>query len=605
MSRVVAFLVALFLVPVLGFAQVPSPPPLPDGATISVIQSVQGGIGTVTIQTAPGGVLPPQGPARDQAALKTGTSRIRGHVLAADSGLALRRALVRINSGEIREMRSTVTDTDGRYEFANLPAGRYSVTAGKTSYIDMSYGQRRPSDLSKPIDVGEKQVVDKIDFSLMRGGVITGRVLDEFGEPVANANVQPMQNRFMNGQRRPMPSGQSSFTPDTGEFRLWGLSPGDYFVSVQPRQGGMIMVNESSDDRSGYAATYYPGTPNLALAQPITLAAGETASGVDIMLTPARTAKVSGTAVDSKGQPIRNGFVNAMQRVNGMMMGGAGGQLKPDGTFTISGLAPGDYLLRANSGQPRPGNEAPETLTASVTVNGSDVTGVLLTPVVPAVVTGRVVFDPPSATPDPTTVRVMANPKNPEMMMGMMMNVGPPIVKDDFTFEVKTAPGQMTIRAFVGGPGAAPATQGPWLLKSVRYDSKDVTDSGLDLTSGRDVSGVEIVMTNRPQIVTGQITSARGEIVKDGAVLLFAQDREQWGVLGGRYAAMGRPDKDGKYTVRTLPPGDYFAIAVEQIDNQRYPGDPDYFDLLSRAAVRFSLVEGDARTVDLTLIVQQ
>src|SRR5258706_11275927 len=306
MSRVLAGLVALLLVPVLGSAQLP-PPPLPDGAVINVISTVQGGIGTVTIQTTPGGALPPQAPARDQASPKTGTAGIRGRVVGADTGLGLRRAAVRISGADIREARSTVTDADGRYEFANLPAGRYSVFASKTSYVDLGYGQRQPRDVSKQLDVGDKHAVENIDFVLPRGAVITGRMLDEIGEPIANAIVRPMQNRFMNGQRRPMPTGPSASTPDTGEFRLWGLQPGDYFVSVTPMQNG-ANASDNSDDRSGYAATYYPGTSNLALAQPITLAVGQTASGVDIMLTPVRTAKVSGTAVDSKGQPIQNGF---------------------------------------------------------------------------------------------------------------------------------------------------------------------------------------------------------------------------------------------------------------------------------------------------------
>jgi protocatechuate 3,4-dioxygenase beta subunit len=603
MSRVLAGLVALLLVPVLGSAQLP-PPPLPDGAVINVISTVQGGIGTVTIQTAPGRALPPQAPARDQGAPKTGTSVIRGRVVGADTGLGLRRAVVRLNGAELRESRSTVTDADGRYEFGNLPAGRYSVFASKTSYVDLGYGQRQPRDMSKQLDVGDKQVVEKIDFVLPRSGVITGRILDEFGEPIANANVQPMQNRFMNGQRRPMPSGQGASTPDTGEFRLWGLQPGDYLVSVTPRQNGN--TSDNSDDRSGYAATYYPGTSNLALAQPITLAVGQTASGVDIMLTPVRTAKVSGTAVDSKGQPIQNGFVTAMQRVGSMMFSNIGGQIR-EGTFTISGIPPGDYLLRANAMmQPRSGNEPPEILTAMVAVNGADISGVQLVPIVPVIVTGRVVFDPATAAPNPASVRVLASPKSPEMMMGMIGNMGPPVVKDDLSFELKAAPGLTMIRAVVGGPGtySLPLTQGSWLLKSVRYHSTDVTDVGLELMSGRDVSDVEIVMTNLPQIVTGQITNARGEAVKDGAVLVFGQDKEQWGTQG-RYTSIGRPDKDGKYTVRTLPPGDYFAIAVEQIDSQRFSGDPDYFDMLSRSAVRFSLVEGDTRTVDLKLVVQQ
>src|SRR5262249_45495694 len=152
-----------------------------------------------------------------QAQQKSGTSRIRGRVIAADTGAPLRRAAVRVNSQDLREGRSTMTDADGRFEFVELPAGRYSVSASKTSYVGLSYGQTRPTDLQKQLDVPEKQVVDRIDFRLPRGGVIIGRVLDEYGEPVAGAQVQPMQMRFMNGQRRPMPMGQGASTPDTGE----------------------------------------------------------------------------------------------------------------------------------------------------------------------------------------------------------------------------------------------------------------------------------------------------------------------------------------------------------------------------------------------------
>ena len=95
------------------------------------------------------------------------------------------------------------------------------------------------------------------------------------------------------------------------------------------------------------------------------------------------------------------------------------------------------------------------------------------------------------------------------------------------------------------------------------------------------------------------------EIAKDAVVLLFSQDKEQWGAGFGRHLAQVRPDKDGKYSVRSLAPGEYYAVALEKLDQQRFPGDPDYFELLSRDAERFTLVEEETRTVDLKLTVQQ
>ena len=462
----------------------------------------------------------------------------------------------------------------------------------------------RPGDPGKPLDVGENQLADRVDFTLPRGGVITGRVVDEFGEPVANAAVQSMQYRFINGERRPMSTGPGATTPDTGEYRLWGLNPGEYYVSVTPRVGPMVMSNDNSDDRAGYAATYYPGTASPAEAQPLTIAAGQTVAGADIMLAPTRTSKVTGTAIDSKGQPVRSGMVMAMQRaISGGMSSNLSGQIRPDGTFTVSGLAPGDYVLRGNVFSP-PGVTS-ETLIANVSVSGNDVAGVLLAPLLPATVTGRIVFDPPSAAIEPAMIRLTASQKRPELTFGPTQP-SPPVIKDDFTFEMKTTPGLMVIRAGVGGPGVGftlPAGTGFWSLKSVRHETTDVTDTGIDLAGGREVNGVEIVMTNRVQTISGQILDSRGAVSKEGSVLVFAQSRERW-IGPGRYASQARPDQTGKYTVRGLAPGDYFAVAVDRVDSQRYMGDPDYYEELSRDGVRLTLSEGETRIVDLKLTVQ-
>ena len=240
MSRAVMCLVALSLVPTPVVAQTQT----------VVIQAPDGAVGISSVQGAVPGQLPP----RDTQPPKTGTSRIRGRVVAADRGEALRRAVVRLMSPDIREGRSTITDEQGRYEFIDLPAGRYTVSATKSGYLTINFGQRRPNEPGRPLELGDKQVAEKVDFALPRGGIIVGRVLDEFGEPVANAMVQPIMLRLVNGERRPMPSGPMATTPDTGEFRLWGLQPGDYLVLVNSRM--MANPQEQTDDRSGYPPTY-------------------------------------------------------------------------------------------------------------------------------------------------------------------------------------------------------------------------------------------------------------------------------------------------------------------------------------------------------------
>src|SRR5512138_66382 len=123
-----------------------------------------------------------QPPPRD-AVQTTGRSIIRGRVLAGDSGTPMRRAFVRLNSPALRESRAAATDTDGRYEFSQLAAGRYTISVNKPAYVNWSYGQTRPNGPGKPIVLLDNQLAENVDIRLPRGGVIAGRVVDEFGEP--------------------------------------------------------------------------------------------------------------------------------------------------------------------------------------------------------------------------------------------------------------------------------------------------------------------------------------------------------------------------------------------------------------------------------------
>ena len=130
---------------------------------------------------APGTAVPgaaAQAPARDRADAKDGTAILRGRIVSADGGQPLRKAQVRLFSPELREGRSASTDAEGRYEFRDLPAGRFTVTAGKGSYVTLQYGQKRPFEPGKPVELLDAQTIEKIDFSLPKGAIITGRVLD-------------------------------------------------------------------------------------------------------------------------------------------------------------------------------------------------------------------------------------------------------------------------------------------------------------------------------------------------------------------------------------------------------------------------------------------
>src|SRR5829696_5008697 len=248
---------------------------------------------TIQIGGADGGPFPMLPPGRQA---KTGTGRLRGRVVAVDSGSGVRRAQVRISGPDIGS-KTALTDAQGRYEFRDLPAGRFSVSVSKPGYVNMQYGQLRPFESGKPIDLAEAQVMDKADVSLPRGSVLAGRVVDEFGEAVADAEVQAMRMQFQNGKRRLAPASRNGMTNDLGQFRIYGLPPGEYYVSASLRNMSAMFVEmisggtggpTGSNQNSGYASTYYPGTSNPAEALRVAVAVGQELASVDIQLQPVR-----------------------------------------------------------------------------------------------------------------------------------------------------------------------------------------------------------------------------------------------------------------------------------------------------------------------------
>ncbi|HET8818936.1 MAG TPA: sodium/proton-translocating pyrophosphatase, partial [Xanthomonadaceae bacterium] len=200
------------------------------------------------------------------------------------------RAQVRLSGPEILP-KVSLTDAEGRFEFRELPAGRFTMQATKSGFVSVQFGQTRPFESGRPIELADRQVLDNSDIYMPRGSVIAGRIVDEFGDPVPDVMVTALRQTWSNGRRRLAPApGRMAQTNDLGQYRIYGLPPGDYYVSASMRNTTVeTMVTEmaavrafaaapssgTSTPSSGYAPTYYPGTPNGGEAQKITLIAGQ------------------------------------------------------------------------------------------------------------------------------------------------------------------------------------------------------------------------------------------------------------------------------------------------------------------------------------------
>jgi hypothetical protein len=179
--------------------------------------------------------LPPRDTPRQA---ETGAGIIRGVVVDSQTDEPLPRAVVdlsRMSGGS--QPTATQTDAEGRFEFRDLPPGRYLLSASRTPYLRITYGHRGADSRGTPIEVAVDGVVDRIRLAMQPGGVISGRVYDEFGHPAVGIRVQPLQYRYNNGRRELMLAPTVGFmgsTDDRGAFRIWGLRPGQYFVSAAP-----------------------------------------------------------------------------------------------------------------------------------------------------------------------------------------------------------------------------------------------------------------------------------------------------------------------------------------------------------------------------------
>jgi protocatechuate 3,4-dioxygenase beta subunit len=552
------------------------------------------------------------------ASAPSGTGVIAGVATSdGDRPQPLRRVAVTLSGAASFGSRIVLTDETGRFVFTGLPAGRFTLRASKAAYLVQNYGATRPGGPGLTIALAEGQQLTEMTIPLSRGGIVTGFVRDDRGQPAPGVSIRAFRLQQTAAGPRQY-SGGTAQTDDRGQYRIFGIAPGEYFIVAAPRFGSGVptqkddleLASGSSPARTGstqavaapahrpavgVANVYFPGTTLLDGAQTVSIGVGEERTGVDMALQLVPTVWVEGTVSNPGGALPANLSVH-LAPIRAAEIGDDPFSMlpkrpQPDGRFSFSGVAPGLYVVAVvteamGRGRGAAPGDAGLWATAEVQVNGIDVTGVALSLQPAMTISGRVAFDGAGPPPLPTSVRVSLTP----ILTGAEVSVGTMSVTAaaDGTFTLRgLLPGRYRASAIVSAAAGGPAG---WTLRSAMVNGRDAADVPFEV-SGAGFGGLTITFTDRTTELTGSVQDAAGKAAPDYFLVAFPEDRDLWGAP--RRAAQARPASDGRFTMRTLRPGRYLLAAVTSLEPAGLT-DPEFLETLVAGAIRVTLMEGES-----------
>jgi uncharacterized protein (DUF2141 family) len=548
--------------------------------------------------------------ARDTAPARSpGTASILGTVVTAgETPRGLRQAVVTVNHVDRTYGDTVITDDEGRYEFRDLPAGRYLISARKPGFLTTNRGAVRPGGAGVPVALADGARLTGISVPLTKGAVLSGTVRDESGEAVHDARIEVLRVDSRGGEQRVTPArpeGRSE-TDDRGAFRLFGLPPGEYLVraiadpGTMMHGGGVHVTTPAEIDWArlqlesaspggdpprrrprAWAPTYFPGVSGRASAVTIALGPGEERGGIDITTRVVATSRVSGT-IAYDGPPVPDApqihlvDIDAADSFFGFLHGYGW-------TFSLEAVPPGRYALAAFLG------ESKYWTTTELVVSARDEhLSLRLQP--PLVVRGRLAFGGSARAPATKGIRVDLRPL---ATRGTMM-VAPEVATAgaDGSFEVKgVMPGRYVFTATVPG--------GAWTVQGIVADATDVTTAPLAVAAGSAPAPLVVTLTDQPTELSGRFEDASGRPATDYFIIVFSSDQRAWH-RHSRAIAQMRPATDGRFSVRALPPGEYLLAAVTDIERDQW-FDPSFLRELVPSAVKVTLGAGEKKAQDLRI----
>jgi len=498
---------------------------------------------------------------------------------------------------------TAITDDRGRFTFTGLKAGRYMITGVKDAWITTAYGAKRPTRPGSAIPLTDGQTAT-IVLKMLHGSAITGHVLDYNNEPAAYTTVSAMRYVILEGTRRLSPFA-SAVSDDRGVYRIYGLPPGDYYIGAAPRDRtapGSPTELHFLDDRAradrtvSFASTYYPGTPIVLQAEPVSLGPAQERDGIDFTLQLVPTARVDGSVTMTDGSLSSSAVqVDLIASSQATFPGTAFNAIRstrpgPDGTFRFVDVAPGTYTLLARGGSPI------AWATTEIGVDGDAIAGLALALQPGLTMTGQVKFDATRLKPpaDLASLRLSLQPV--QSLTAVNLAPAARVIDASGRFDIKDiVPGRYRLSVSLPGLGSP----GNWFLRSALVNGQDTLDVPVDIRPGETIRDVTVLLSDHPAQLTGTVQNAAGGGANEFTVILFPADQALWLPQSRRTFGV-RPSADGAFTFRNLVPGDYFIAAIDDVEPNEW-FDPALLQRLMPASMRLTISEGEQKVQDLHL----
>jgi protocatechuate 3,4-dioxygenase beta subunit len=502
---------------------------------------------------------------------------LEGRVIGAIKGEPVRKATLILSQADKPQGQrySTTTGSGGSFAMQDIEPGKYRLLVMKGGYARMQYGSRSPGHPGTTLSLDPGQQMRDLIVRLTPQAVITGRVLDEDGEPVPWVSLQLFQYGYSRGKRQHQASDFAE-TNDLGEYRLFDLAPGRYFLSANPQ----VDMDQSASGRS-YAATYYPGTADAAGATLLDVRPGMQLRGIDIPLVKTRTARLRGRVIfPAKGPPNQPANVELVPRDESRgFSSSASPNIDAQGAFEFRGVAPGTYFLMAHWSQ---GEKLFSALHA-IDIRENDVENIVLELSPASELKGQVRVEGP--VPEKLAdFQVTLDPDGSG-------NMGWPStqVHNDGSFTLgNVVAGQFQLHV--------QGSSENYYVKSARLGEKDILDSGIDASRG--VSGAfDILLSSSGGQVEGVVLNAGEQPATGAAVVLVPERRSQW-----RLYKENTTDQYGRFHIKGIGPGEYKLFAWEDVESGAYE-DPEFLKGFEALGERVSIREGSHESKELKLIV--